>query len=135
VQQESLARRQRRDVAEQTAEGLGQRSLPTRPRATVTRDDQGTDDVAVLDGDGIDQDAPLDTEYHAGERSEGHLTGQLLSDALADAVEGALGVGADQRFEFETGIGFVRFVTTATICVPGTTWRSVSTTRRVSVAK
>src|ERR1039458_3124533 len=30
------------------------------------------------------------------------------------------------------GMGLVRFVTTATICVPGTTWRRVSTTRRVS---
>ena len=83
------------------AEGLRERTLATGPRATVTRDDQCTDDVTVLDDDGVDEDAPLDAEDDARERAERNLAGELLTDAFADAVEGALGVGADEWFEFE----------------------------------
>ena len=103
VQQETLARRERRDVAEEDAEGLRERTLATGPRATVSRNDQGTDDVAVLDDDGVDEHAPLDAEHDARERAEGNLAGELQAHAFADAVEGALGVGADEWFEFEAG--------------------------------
>jgi hypothetical protein len=69
----------------------------------VARNHQGTDDVTVLYDDGVDQDTPLDTEHHARERAEWNLSGQLETNAFTDAVKGALGVRADERFEFETG--------------------------------
>src|SRR5665213_2580328 len=49
MQQEALASRERRHVAQQRAKGLGEGSLAARPRATVARDDQGTDAERAFD--------------------------------------------------------------------------------------
>src|SRR5665213_93256 len=101
MQQEALASRERRHVAQQRAKGLGEGSLAARPRATVARDDQGTDDVAILDDDRIDEHTPFDAKDDTGERSKGNLARQLQSNSFADAVERTLGVGANEWFEFE----------------------------------
>jgi len=41
----------------------------------VSSNDQGTDDVAILDDDRIDEDTPFDAKDDTGERSEGNLAG------------------------------------------------------------
>src|SRR5665213_467684 len=107
MQQETLASRERRDVAEQGAKSVREGTLSSGPRATMARDDQGANDVAILDDDGIDEDTPFNPEHHARERSEGNLAGQLQSNAIPDAVERALGVRGDEWFELEARYGLL----------------------------
>jgi len=59
MQQQPFASRERRYVAQQTAEGLGEGTFATGPSASMSRNDQGADDVTVLHHDRIDEDAPF----------------------------------------------------------------------------
>jgi hypothetical protein len=73
----------------------------------MARDDQGANDVAVLDDDGIDEDTPFNSEHHARERSKRNLTSQLKTNAITDAVERTLGVRPDEWFELEARYGLL----------------------------
>jgi len=98
MQQQPFASRERRYVAQQTAEGLGEGTFATGPSASMSRNDQGADDVTVLHHDRIDEDAPFNAEDHARESTEGNLAGQLKPHPLTDAVKRTLGVRADEWF-------------------------------------
>ena len=71
VQQRALPRGQRHGVAQEPAEGLGEGAFPARPRPPLTGDDEGADDVPVLQLDGLDQDTPRHARDHAGEGCDG----------------------------------------------------------------
>ncbi len=101
VQQDAFTRGERRDLAEDAAEGSGERTLTLGPRATVARHDQGSDDLAVEQLNGVDEDSPFDVVNHARERAERLLAGELGFDAFADAFKRALRLRPDQWFEVE----------------------------------
>ena len=70
VEQGALTRGQGDRVAQQAAEGLGQRTLTAGPGPALAGHDEGADDGAVLQGDGLDQDAPGDARDDAGEGAD-----------------------------------------------------------------
>jgi hypothetical protein len=71
----------------------------------VSSDHERTDDVAILHGDVIYEDTPLNSEDDAGERARWHVTGKLSTDTFTNRLESFLRIGADEWFKFKPGDG------------------------------
>ncbi len=94
-------------MAQQAAEGLGQRTLTAGPGPALPGHDEGADDGAVLQRDGLDQDSPGDARDDTREGADRILGPQKADDALTDMGECVSRTGDRPRLRFESGYGLV----------------------------
>jgi hypothetical protein len=71
----------------------------------VPSDHEGTNDVAILDDNVIDEDTPFNPEHDTRERPWWYVTGELSADAFTDRLERLLRIGTHQWLEFKPGDG------------------------------
>ena len=95
-------------VAQQTAEGLGERTLPARPGPALAGHDEGADEGAVLQLDRLDQDAPGDARDDAGERADGGSAPSWLTTRLRMWTRACSEPGQRPRLCIEARYGLVQ---------------------------